>query len=83
MLNQKKVSRAGSVTIPAHMRRDLGIEAGEAVDISYTNKGEIILSRSRGYCLFCKSDRELILHDGRFVCKTCIERMKEEAAGNG
>lgn len=79
MLNQKKISRAGSVTIPAHLRRELGLEHGEVLDVSHTNKGDIVLRRSRGHCLFCKSDRELIVHDGRFVCKTCIDRMKKEA----
>ena len=79
MLNQKKISRAGSVTIPAHMRRELGLAAGEVRDVSYTNKGDIILKRSRGSCLFCRSDRELVMHDGRFVCKACIDRMKKEA----
>ena len=79
MLHQKKVSRAGSVTIPAHMRRDLAIEAGEVVDISYTNQGDIVLSRSKGHCLFCKSDQKLVLHTGRFVCKVCIEKLTKEA----
>lgn len=79
MLNQKKISRAGSVTIPAHLRRELGLEPGEVLDVSHTNKGDIVLKRSRGFCLFCKSDRELVMHDGRFVCKTCIDRMKKEA----
>lgn len=79
MLNQKKISRAGSVTIPAHLRRELGLASGEVLDVSYTNKGDIILKRSRGSCLFCQSDRELVMHDGRFVCKTCIDRMKKEA----
>jgi hypothetical protein len=79
MLNQKKISRAGSVTIPAHMRRELGLASGEVLDVSYTNKGDIILKRSRGSCLFCRSDRELVMHDGRFVCKACIDRMKKEA----
>ena len=76
MLNQKKISRAGSVTIPAHLRRELGLEPGEVLDVSHTNKGDIVLKRSRGFCLFCKSDRELVMYDGRFVCKTCIDRMK-------
>ena len=79
MLNQKKISRVGSVTIPAHMRRGLGLASGEVLDVSYTNKGDIILKRSRGSCLFCRSDRELVMHDGRFVCKACIDRMKKEA----
>ena len=79
MRNQKKISRAGGVTIPAHLRRELGLEAGEVMDIGYTNKGDIVLHRSRGFCLFCKSDHDLIMHGGRFVCSTCINQMKKEA----
>lgn len=79
MLNQKKISRAGGVTIPAHLRRELGLEAGEVMDIGYTNKGDIVLHRARGFCLFCKSDHDLIMYGGRFVCSTCINRMKKEA----
>lgn len=79
MLNQKKISRAGGVTIPAHLRRELGLEAGEVMDIGYTNKGDIVLHRSRGFCLFCKADHDLIMYGGRFVCSTCINQMKKEA----
>lgn len=33
MLNEKKISKCGSITIPAHLRRKLGITAGEKKNI--------------------------------------------------
>jgi transcriptional pleiotropic regulator of transition state genes len=71
----KKINKAGSLTLPAAMRRELGIDPGERFKIVVKNEGTIELTRIQGECIFCKSERNLIVHAGHFVCENCLELM--------
>lgn len=79
MINNKKINKSGGVTIPASMRRDYGIEAGDKVslDVNFKN-GDIILHRNEGSCMFCGKE-DVILYKGRYICRDCIADMKKEA----
>jgi len=72
----KKMNKAGSVTLPAAMRRELGIGHGERFKIAAASDGAIILQRVQGECIFCKSSENLITHAGRFVCRNCVRAMQ-------
>ncbi|WP_455089083.1 AbrB/MazE/SpoVT family DNA-binding domain-containing protein [Peptoanaerobacter stomatis] len=77
MLNEKKVSRSGSITIPSSLRRELGIENGERVKIDVNNAGDIILSRITGSCMMCGGNDELIKLDSKYICKACISKIND------
>ena len=78
MLNQKKINRAGSVTIPAHLRREYGITAGEQVAIEMDAAGMISMKRIVGRCVFCGADKALRAYKGRFVCAACAAALGKE-----
>lgn len=72
----KKLNRSGGITLPAAIRREFGIEGGEKFGITIDNEdGTIILRRTEGHCLFCQSDKKLIVFHGRFVCAECVQQM--------
>lgn len=74
----KKMSKSGSVTIPAALRRELGIDQGEKFSISVNENGSLTLNRTQGSCIFCKSEGNLITYRGRYVCKSCGEKLNSE-----
>jgi len=74
----KKINKSGSITLPAAMRRDYGIESGDRFSISANNEGNIVLKRVQGECIFCKLDNNLIVHEGRFVCSNCLQKMNQK-----
>lgn len=77
----KKISKSGSITLPAALRRDYGLTDGERFKIVVDGEdGSILLQRTEGSCLFCGSGNELIVFNGRFVCATCIEHMDGQVA---
>ena len=43
MHNVKRITSHGSVSIPVAIRRSLGIQARDALDVSVNDKGQIIL----------------------------------------
>ena len=71
----KKLSKTGTLTLPAALRRELGVDQGERFKIIPKNDGSIELKRIQGECIFCKSDSHLLTYMGRFVCKDCLEKM--------
>ena len=79
MINEKKISKAGGVTIPSSLRRELGIENGERVKIDVNNAGEIILSRITGSCILCGGNENLIKLDSKYICKGCVGKINEKS----
>ena len=77
MLNEKKVSKSGSVTIPSHIRRQFGINESEKFKIEVVNNGEILLTRIVGSCIMCESNDELIEYKGKYICKECLNNINE------
>ena len=83
MLNNKKINKSGGITLPAAIRREYGITAGDNFEVAIElPHGDIILRRNNGNCLFCGSSEKLVRYKGRFVCRHCVEMMKVEADRN-
>ncbi|MDU5947304.1 MAG: AbrB/MazE/SpoVT family DNA-binding domain-containing protein [Paenibacillus macerans] len=77
----KKIGKNGSITLPAALRREYGLADGERFKIIVDGEdGTILLQRTEGSCLFCGSDKELIVFHGRFVCASCAENMDAQAS---
>lgn len=76
MLNEKKISSSGSITIPSAVRRELGIQKGEKVKIETVNNGQILLTRIVGSCVMCEKNEHLIPYRGKYICKECLGAIK-------
>lgn len=75
MLNEKKISKSGSITIPSHIRREFGIEHGEKVKIDTNKDGDLILKRVVGSCIMCGENEKLIKVNDKYICKSCIDKI--------
>lgn len=73
----KTLSKAGSLTIPADIRRDLGIAAGAGFDISIGDNGRIVLEKHTPTCIFC-GKYATKKHYGRDICEVCVHQIAEE-----
>lgn len=66
----------GRIVLPIELRRQFGIEAGDALDISIdTEAMSIVLRKPQDECLFCGSVESLRDHRGRRVCRTCVNEL--------
>lgn len=70
----KKIGKSGGITIPAELRRDLGIDSGSAVDL-VVDRGNIIVKPYVPKCLFCESDREVLVYKNKRICSKCIKEI--------
>ena len=78
--NRRRVDRLGRVGVPAKVRRELGIELGE--DVNVTAEGDhIVLERRRPKCLFCSAPFPGLEYKGTVICSDCATELRHRANG--
>ena len=74
MRNYKKISRHGSINIPVAMRRLIGIQGGDPMEVS-TDGSTVTVRPYRPRCIFCGTNEgvDYMMH-GKYVCRNCKEQ---------
>lgn len=73
----RKVDELGRVVLPIELRRNLGVDCKDPLEIS-TNGNEIILNKYVPRCVFCKSEEDVKAVKGKNICKKCLSVLIEE-----
>ena len=68
----RKVDELGRVVIQIELRRTLGIEQKDALEI-YVDNEHIILKKYEPACIFCDNARDVETYKGKNICKSCLE----------
>lgn len=79
--NYKKISSHGSINIPAAMRREIGIQVGDPMEVSL--EGSMVTVKPyRPRCIFCGTDEgvDWMIH-GKYVCGNCREQEPRYVGG--
>ncbi|MZP29262.1 AbrB/MazE/SpoVT family DNA-binding domain-containing protein [Heliobacterium undosum] len=76
----RKVDELGRVVIPIELRRTLGIDEKDALEI-YVDHEKIILKKYEPACVFCGSAVQVQNFRGKIVCRECAVSMAHNAAG--
>lgn len=77
----KKVARNGSISIPISVRRDMGIQSGDALEVTVT-EDKMILQPYQIRCCFCGTLDGVRKYEGRGICEECIRKVLKEMGGN-
>ena len=70
----RKVDELGRIVLPVELRRALGIEDQDEMEI-YLDNGNIVLQKFAPSCTFCASTRDLVTFHGKNICRECIQRI--------
>ena len=70
----RKVDELGRVVIPIELRRTLGIEEKDALEI-YVDNEKIILKKYEPACIFCGNAENIIIFGGKNICNECATSM--------
>ena len=73
----RKVDELGRVVIPIELRRTLGIEVKDALEI-YVDGEKIILKKYEPACIFCGNADNVKHYCSRIVCRECITQMNAD-----
>ncbi|WP_027717134.1 AbrB/MazE/SpoVT family DNA-binding domain-containing protein [Desulfovirgula thermocuniculi] len=74
----RKVDELGRIVIPIELRRTLGIDEKDAMEI-YVDNEKIILKKYEPACIFCGNASDVKHFRGKLVCKNCAMEMYEHA----
>ncbi|MFR6289938.1 MAG: AbrB/MazE/SpoVT family DNA-binding domain-containing protein [Peptococcaceae bacterium] len=72
----RKVDELGRVVIPIELRRTLGIDEKDALEI-YTDNEKIVLKKYEPACIFCNNAENVQNFKGKLVCTECVKKMME------
>jgi len=78
----RKLDNLGRIVLPIEMRKTMGIELKDAIEI-FADGSNIVLRKYEAGCIFCGEARDTVLIRGKRVCKRCCEMIQSEAPGKG
>ena len=70
----RKLDNLGRIVLPIEMRKTMGIELKDAIEI-FADGSNIVLRKYEAGCIFCGEARDTVLFRGKRVCKRCCEMM--------
>lgn len=73
----RKVDELGRIVLPIELRRTLGIEEKDRIEI-FVDGEAIILRKYQPACIFCDNARDIINYKGKNICPSCIREMNEK-----
>lgn len=73
----RKVDELGRIVLPIELRRTLGIEEKDRIEI-FVDGESIILRKYQPACIFCNNAKDIINYKGKNICPDCIRAMTEK-----
>jgi len=74
---ERRVDELGRVVLPIEVRKKLGIQEKDAVDVQVRGN-EIVLTKSLPTCIFCQALENLTVFGNYSVCSDCIAQLNEK-----
>ena len=74
----RKVDELGRIVLPIELRRTLGIEEKDRIEI-FVDGESIILRKYQPACIFCDNAKDIINYKGKNICTSCLNEMKDLA----
>lgn len=72
----RKVDELGRIVLPIELRRTLGIDIKDSLEIS-VNGQQIILSKYEPTCVFCGSANDVKTFKEKKVCNKCASEISQ------
>ena len=71
----RKVDELGRIVLPMELRRTLGINKEDAIEI-FVDSDMIVLRKYEPACIFCGSAVEVSNIRGKNICRACLNDLK-------
>lgn len=72
----KSVDELGRIVLPKKMRENLDIDIRDKVEL-FVEGDRIILQKYVPTCIFCDSDQNIVMFNGKRLCTACLESLKK------
>ena len=72
----RKIDELGRIVLPKELRRTLGLNDRESVEI-YVDQDAIILKKFKSTCVLCGDNEDLLDFKGQSICQKCMNELKK------
>ncbi len=72
----RKVDELGRIVLPIELRRTLGIDEKDALEI-YVDGASVILKKYEPSCVFCGDAGDVLTYKGKNICRACLKEMSK------
>lgn len=72
----RRVDELGRIVLPVELRRTLGIEVKDSLEIFVDEEG-IVLRKYAPGCIFCGETDDVAELSGKPVCSACVRRIAD------
>ncbi|MGN0627540.1 MAG: AbrB/MazE/SpoVT family DNA-binding domain-containing protein [Oscillospiraceae bacterium] len=72
----RKVDELGRIVLPIELRRTLGIEEKDALEI-YVDDNMVMLKKYEPACIFCGSADGVTVFRGKNICEHCRSELQK------
>ena len=74
----RNVDRLGRIVLPVELRKTLGVEIGDAMEI-FTDCETVMLRKYTPGCVFCGTRDATLMQMGKRVCAECAQTLSDVA----
>ena len=72
----KTIDELGRIVIPGELRRKVGLEPRDKVEL-FAEKDRIVIKKHDPGCVFCGSSADTVEWKDKLVCRSCLESLKK------
>ena len=72
----RKVDELGRIVLPIELRRTLDIAERDALEI-YVDGSNVVLKKYRPSCIFCDSNKDLVVYRDKNICTKCLKDLRK------
>ena len=73
----RKVDELGRIVLPIELRRSLGIDEKDALEI-YVDGTSVVLRKYAPACVFCGDAGEVTAFKGKNICPKCLKELAKQ-----
>jgi transcriptional pleiotropic regulator of transition state genes len=73
----RKLDPLGRIVIPKEIRKVLGINDGDSLEIAKVDNEVVVRKYIKG-CIFCGSDKEVLKFRDVLVCEECKQAIRQD-----
>ncbi len=72
----RKVDELGRIVLPKELRKAMGIEIRDALEI-FTDNERIILQKYQPCCIFCSNADDVVYYREKRICRECLSKLQQ------
>ena len=75
----KRITSSGGMSIPVGIRRAMGIQCRDAMELEVTGENELVVRPYQIRCIFCGNLDVMSKWKGKGICKECLAEIVKGA----